>query len=408
MYSLIHNHQVSKLPALIMLVLALGFIMPVAAQAQNIPPVGKPALVGIWCPSCKGYIPCPSGKRPSKCPHCPYSFVQGTKPSPAPVRPLKPLPGPGNKQPQPVPGQTDDRLYYDGIVTPGGLKTRHFEADGLPARAEKWGKEMRQVDEESQKKKDALARSLDNDKKNLLEKDGSAIALPQLKNPFADDPNVVDLREPTKPTPSIPPMGDEKPSGSPIYEGDVNPLVALSDEQLEKKREALGKAISEIAKLQAAVTSGYTDLESNAQAGMALAEKALVDAGATATFGISGEIALKKAVETAAGSADLINLGDTIEKQSSDPSSVTDGDAISQALTIGSGLMKSNIGKVPGLVQNGIDTLFVLGTAGKLTLDSYQQKDLQEQHNANLLRLTLAQMQVIEEQNRRKRREASK
>jgi hypothetical protein len=95
---------------------------------------------------------------------------------------------------QPVQRQSDDRLYYDGIETRGGLKTRHFDPDGLAARAEKWGQEMRQVDEQTQKKKDALARSLDNDKKDLLEKDGKPIALPQLKNPFANDPNVVDLR----------------------------------------------------------------------------------------------------------------------------------------------------------------------------------------------------------------------
>ena len=372
--------------------------------ATRPPPASAP-----HCVTCGARISLTKG-----CPNCSRSGSQKTKtqPSHSHAGPYMPFHGPGNMYRQPVQPQSDDRLYYDGIETRGGLKTRHFDPDGLAARAEKWGQEMRQVDEQSQKKKDALALSLENDKKNLLEKDGKAIALPQLKNPFADDPNVVDLSKANTPLkPSIPPMKDKdaKPNGEPLYEADLNPLKALSDEQLEKKREALGDAISEIAELQAAVTSEYDDLGSNAQAGKDLAWKAFGDAYATATFGASGALAekytlgIKTFAKTAGDSADAISLRDTLEKRKSDPSSVKDGDDFGQVLTVGSGLMKSGIGKVPGAVQSGIDTGLVWANYWKQALDSSRQEELQKQHNSNLMRLSLEQTRVIEEQNRRKR-----
>jgi hypothetical protein len=201
----IRNQVASRMATvLIPLVSAVAFIVP-PVLAQNIPAVGKPQLAGTWCPACKRYIDCPSGRMPTSCP-CGYSFVQKAKPTMSPQL-RQGLPRPG----MPPPDAHDDRLYYDGNVTVGGLQTRHFESNGLAARAEAWGKEMKQIDEQSLKKQAAQTQAFENDKNALLNSQGNGPALQQLKNVFAEDtawdspakgrgdssvndPNVVDLR----------------------------------------------------------------------------------------------------------------------------------------------------------------------------------------------------------------------
>lgn len=185
--------------AALLLIVSAGVVAaPPEGRAQNIPAVGKPQLAGTWCPACKRYIDCPNGKMPSACP-CGYSFVQKAKPRPQ-LTPGMPQPGRSPDEPQ------DDRLYYDGTVTAGGLRTRHFESNGLAARAEAWGKEMKQVNEQSLKKQQTQAQAFENDKNALLNSPGNGAARQQLRNVFADeaawdspsksggDPNGVDLR----------------------------------------------------------------------------------------------------------------------------------------------------------------------------------------------------------------------
>lgn len=197
---------VFKTAALFLLVSFVALIIPRVSPAQNIPPVPKPKMVGTWCPACRRYIDCPSGKMPSKCPSCGYSFIQKAKPKPQSGGIFKPGPRPVDKQ-----MEWDDRLYYDGTVTAGGLQTHHFESNGLAARAESWGREMKQVDEQSRAKQAAQAQAFEKDKAALLTSQSNGPALLQLNNVFADDtawdslskgnestvandPNVVDLR----------------------------------------------------------------------------------------------------------------------------------------------------------------------------------------------------------------------
>jgi hypothetical protein len=200
----------ARTAAVLPLLFVVGaLIAPQNSFAQNIPPVGKPQMVGFPCPSpsCKRFIDTPSGKMPSSCRFCGFSFVQSSQPKiPQSFRPV----GTQSTMQQP-PDAHDDRLYYDGAVTAGSLRTRHFEADGLAARAEAWGKEMKQVDAKSRAQQAAQAQAFEKDKNALLNSQGNGTALQQLRNVFdddaawdspskgkgsssANDPNVVDFR----------------------------------------------------------------------------------------------------------------------------------------------------------------------------------------------------------------------
>ncbi len=93
---------------------------------------------------------------------------------------------------QQPPNAYADRLYYDSVVTTGGLQTGHFESNGLALRAEK---EIRQVYEQSLKEQATQTQAFKNDKDALLKRQRNGTAAQKLKNPFAENPNVVDLRQ---------------------------------------------------------------------------------------------------------------------------------------------------------------------------------------------------------------------
>ena len=174
---------------------------PQLGRAQNIPMPGNPQIAGSWCPQCKKYYDMPNGKRPSACPHCGYSFVQPAKPkTPTQAGPrLKPINPFGNS------------LFTDAPIIPddGKLKPAHFDKDGLAAKAEAWGKEMKQVDAQARQKQEAQALAFEHDKQELLKGRGNGPALRQLKNIYADpkawdgDSSVVDLRGKTNLTPRL-------------------------------------------------------------------------------------------------------------------------------------------------------------------------------------------------------------
>jgi hypothetical protein len=136
------NRTAAHLAAVLILLLPPAGILcaPQTGRAQNVPVPGNPKIVGSWCPKCKQYFDMPNGKRPSACPHCGYSFTQ--PPAPKPAAPVIPK----LKGVNPF----GDSLFHDVPIIPddGKLQTRHFDKDGLAAKAEAWGKEMKQIDDQ--------------------------------------------------------------------------------------------------------------------------------------------------------------------------------------------------------------------------------------------------------------------
>ncbi len=183
---------------LTLLLLPAGILFaPLPGHSQNVPPVGNPTIAGTFCPKCKGYIDMPNGKRPSSCPHCGYSFVQPARPKTMPkLKPINPF---GNS------------VFTNPTITPdnGKLKTAHFDSEGLAAKAEAWGKEMKQADDQSRQKQEAQAQEFERKKQEALKGRGAGHALGQLKNIYADgdawngDSSVVDLRGKTNLTPKL-------------------------------------------------------------------------------------------------------------------------------------------------------------------------------------------------------------
>lgn len=202
--------------AAMVLLASLALTAPQTAFAQKIPDPGPPVMVGFPCPGCGQFVRTPNGKMPSACPYCRFSFVQQPKPAPkAPATPGKP-------QLQTI-DPFGDYLFYDVPINPedGKLQTRHFDPDGLPARAEEWSKQMRQMDEQARQKQQSQAQDFERNKQDILKSiDASrsnGSAMQQLKNVYADDkawdtgtksggktpggdPNVVDLSGVSNPT----------------------------------------------------------------------------------------------------------------------------------------------------------------------------------------------------------------
>src|ERR1035437_3089643 len=147
--------------ALIMLFLpAYVLVAPQIGHAQYVPPVGKPVMVALPCPRCKKMIDTPGGKMPSSCPYCGYSFVQQANPKPTTqtkpkLQAINPF---------------GDFLFHDVPIIPddGKLKTRHLDPNGLAVKAEEWGKEMKQVDDQSRQKQEAQAQEFERNKQELL------------------------------------------------------------------------------------------------------------------------------------------------------------------------------------------------------------------------------------------------
>lgn len=84
----------------------------------------------------------------------------------------------------PAPAKYDDKPYYDDPNTTDGLQPCDVDPHGLAdALAKIW--------ELNRKNKESQIQELENDKISLL----NGTASQKLKNPFADDPNVVDLRQ---------------------------------------------------------------------------------------------------------------------------------------------------------------------------------------------------------------------
>ena len=212
--------------------LAIPFFAMVApiAQAQNIPAVGKPTVVGSFCPYCTAYFDTPNGKMPSACPHCHRSFVQREKPAPTQAKPkLKAIDPFG------------DFLFYDVPIRPdnGKLQTRHFDPDGLAAKAEAWGKEMKQVDEQSRKKKEAQDRAFEHDKETLSSR-AAGSAPPKLKNIYAEKDEV--------PGTTVSLLRGPDAGGEPLEPKSLSerPIGSLSDAELLRRSAEVEKKIQQL------------------------------------------------------------------------------------------------------------------------------------------------------------------
>lgn len=366
------------------ILLALGAGVP--ALSQHIPPVPKPTVIGAFCPFCNEYIH--GDKMPSACPHCRRSFTQKNEIPPAHGKPrLKPIDPFG------------DYLFYDVPIVPedGKLKPKHLDPEGLAAKAEAWGKEMKQVDEQTRKKQQAQAESFEREKQALLDHPRQKLA-----NPYANDPNIVDLRGIANPTPDL--LRKNEPAPAPPKE--FNPLAGMSDERLERKREALSKALSEIQKLQLQNVEGFNEAATDAAAGKDAAWGIFKDAGTTVALGTLKNYAKTasdiKAVDDGAAGADAIGLAQLWGDVDSGKTSA--GDAIAQVAPIAAGLAVESevLGAAPGVAKLGADT-------GLLWTDYFLQaenlarrEELRRQHEASMMRLRIEQQRVVEEQNRRK------
>jgi YD repeat-containing protein len=202
---------------------AWGDLQNMAGPAPNVPMPGNPTLAGFTCPFCRKFVDTPSGKMPTACPLCKHSFTQSPKPNPPTqivpkLRPINPF---------------GDSLFTNALITPddGKLKTSHFDKDGLAAKAEAWGKEMKQRDTLSRQKQEAEAQAFERDKQALL-KGQNGSARRQLKNVYANDnawngdSSVVDLRGKTNLTPQLLRSASGGASGSPIN-GDSSEFAAI-------------------------------------------------------------------------------------------------------------------------------------------------------------------------------------
>jgi len=256
-------------------------------------------------------------------------------------------------------------------------------------------------------------------------------------NPFANDPNVVDLSDSKTPTPKLLREDDSKQFGYPLNvdESSIEPYSAMSDERLEKKREALTKALEETQKISANNVSGYSQVEADATAGKAHAWQLLQDSLTTGALGVTQYISDKNdirklfnAVNTDPGpekinamrqSATAIKLDGDVEKAANvvDVDAFTDsankgelGEAIGEgAMMLGGVLIKSPsrfnptpLAAIPGVAKLASDEV-ILGTDYYVQSKEYKrQEELRKQLEANRLKLSNQLKEVIEEQNRRK------
>jgi len=200
------------------LVLALFlFFLPVCVLFVPQTGLAGIEIVGFGCPFCGNLVEyLPGHKIPASCPHCHHSLVQPAKPALQAKPRLQPIDPFG------------DFLFKDVPIIPdnGKLQTRHFDNDGLAVKAEEWGKEMKQVDEQSRQNQEAQAREFERRKQELLKGQSNGPALRQLKNIYADgnawngDSSVVDLRSKTNLTPQLLRSGSGNGApGSPIDGG---------------------------------------------------------------------------------------------------------------------------------------------------------------------------------------------
>lgn len=186
---------------------------PAKSYGQDIPQPGSPQMVAIPCVNCGKWIDTPGGKIPAVCPRCGQSPVSQTQRSPGQTMPTHTYVTPKRPQLQTI-NPFGDYLFYGVPIVPddGKLETRHLDPDGLAARAEEWGKEMRQVNEQSHQKQEAQTQEFERRKhelfKNLDASRATGSAGLKLTNVFADDPNVVDLRGATKLVPRMLNDGD--------------------------------------------------------------------------------------------------------------------------------------------------------------------------------------------------------
>ena len=280
-----------------------------------------------------------------------------------------------------------DSLFYDVPIIPedGKLKTRHLDPNGLAAKAEAWGREMKQIDQRSRQKQDARVQALAQQKQDLLEN-----PRPQLSNIFAD-PNVVRLDGDDLPSPSLLREADSGQGGNPIFKSESNPLAEMSDERLEEKRQSLTKAMSEIQKLQTDNVLGYADVEAGGRAGKDDARAAAEDAFITVTCGAAAEpISLAR------------TLGDVWSGK------IDASDAAVTAALSAAGLFVKTSAKVnpmvalPGVTKLAWDTGLVWTDYVMLSGAFARKEALRKKHDADILYLTTQQMRVIEEQNQRK------
>jgi len=344
-----------------------------------------------------------------------------------------------------------DFLFADACIRPDGkLVTRHFDPNGLAARAEEWAKQLKTVNEQMKSLPDAQKASLVADINAALKSSGlgntpesrktadqslgdKAISeLNSLKgetstppinldnavsNPYANDPNVVDLSGSKTLTPKLLREDDSKQFGYPLNvdESSKEPYLAMSDERLEKKREALIKALEETQKLSANNVNGYSQVEADAIAGKEKAWHVVQDTFTTEALG-ANQLLLKTQIPTTTTKAlDVSNSGagytvdgksiyDSIKKKE-------DGDAIGQsAVTLGGlyfGIKYFNIelptplGSIPGAAKLGLDTGLVWSEYYVRSGEYERQEQLRKQLEANRLKLSNQLKEVIEEQNRR-------
>jgi hypothetical protein len=175
------------------LLLAAGLLLaPPIGHAQFVPPVPNPVMVAAPCPACKKMFNTPGGRMPSSCPLCGYSFVQPAKSRPAP-----------QTRPQLKTSNPFGDYLFDGVpIVPDDskLETRHLDPEGLAARAEAWGKQMKQMDAQLRENRQARGQDFEREKQGLLNgldtSRANGPALRQLKNIYAGEENGWDTPSP--------------------------------------------------------------------------------------------------------------------------------------------------------------------------------------------------------------------
>jgi hypothetical protein len=337
----------ARLVIVLTLLLPAGILFaPQIGRAQNIPMPGNPQIAGSWCPQCKKYFDMPNGKRPSSCPHCGYSFVQPPKPKTPPqagpkLKPINPF---GNS------------LFTNSSITPddGKLQTRHFDKDGLAAKAEAWGKEMKQVDAQSRQNQEAHAREFERNKQDLLRSlDASRSNSPahqQLKNIFAGGENGWDqpgkstgVRIPDNATVKL--LRDPEFTGEPLERKKLSDRApgTLTDQELAVRTAENQKEIQSLmlaakrdvdtGSRQQKAWSGVEDDLGNAKADLV---KATGDAVLWGGFASEGNALEQLGHKKTAMAFDVLNKGNTLHDDGSEGyKAYKEGDGVKAGVAAG-------------------------------------------------------------------------
>ncbi len=233
----------------------------------------------------------------------------------------------------------------------------------------------------------------------------------EIVKPYANNSNVVDLRDAKFITPKLLHEDDSKQAGSPVTES--NPYSTMSDERLQKKQAALTEALRKTQEISSVNVRGYSQAEADAADGKVKAWQAVQDSATTLALGANvaflsspaGEINSSVLTKLNDGTGYLVD-GKSMYDSANDKKW---GDVAGQAaITSAPWLIKSPttikatpLAAIPGTVKLGIDTTFVWADYYVLYKESQRQEQLTKQIEANRLTLSKQLQEVIKEQKKR-------